>query len=80
MKCRCIEGIRVRKNGTFTFGKAYWGRVAKDGSVMMLSDEKQWIRVFEPKMNTAFQPVLNFRLLYNKFPKNKKELKELIRN
>lgn len=80
MKCRCAEGIRVRKNGTFTDGEVYWGRIAKDGSVMMLSDEGQWIRVWEPRMMTAFQPILNFHLIHYKFVGNKKELKELIKN
>lgn len=80
MKCRCVDGIRVRKNGTFTFGKVYWGRVSKNGDVMMLSDEGQWIKVWESKMTRAFQPILNFHLLHYKFVGNKKEMKELIKN
>lgn len=47
---------------------------------MMLSDEGQWIKVFEPKMNTAYQPIIDFVLIYDRFAKNKKELKELIKN
>lgn len=47
---------------------------------MMLSDEGQWIKVWESKMTRAFQPILNFHLLHYKFVGNKKEMKELIKN
>lgn len=79
MKCRCAEGIRVRKNGTFTFNKVYWGRVSKNGDVMMLSDEGQWIKVWESRMMTASQPIHNFHLIHFKIVDNKKEMKELIK-
>lgn len=80
MRCKCVSSVKVRKNGAFTSRVNYWGRVSKDGSVMMLSDEGQWIKVFEPKMNTAYQPIIDFVLIYDRFAKNKKELKELIKN
>lgn len=76
----CLESLRVRKNGTFTSGKGYWGRISKDGSVLMLSNEGQWINVFRPKMSVAYHEILHFSLIHNKIVGNKKELKELIKN
>ncbi|MGE6347878.1 hypothetical protein ACQKIY_25610 [Bacillus mycoides] len=69
----------ISKNGTFLARKTYWGRVSRSGSsTLMLSEEKQWVKVSDSKMTTGNQPIINFVLIDVFFPNNKTELNELI--
>ncbi|HFK1435019.1 TPA: hypothetical protein ACGXNJ_005173 [Bacillus cereus] len=71
----------VCKNGNFLAGRAYWGRASRSGSTfLMLSEEKQWVKVADSKMTTGIQPIINFVLLGSFFPNDKKELNGLIQN
>lgn len=77
----CMASMRLGRNGTFIEGKNYWCRHSRFGtSILMLSEEKQWIRVMDSKMATGIQPISYFTSTDIFFVKDKKELNELIQN
>ncbi|EPC8411016.1 hypothetical protein ACR3AM_005424 [Bacillus thuringiensis] len=75
----CSIDTCVGKNGNFTAGKTYWGRASRSGSsFLMLSEEKQWVKVSSSKMTTGIQPIINFVLVDVHFLSDKKALNSLI--
>lgn len=77
----CATDINLGKNATFLVGKKYWSRETKDGTGMLiLSEEKRWVKVASTKMTTGLQPIAYFTFVDCFIVKNKKELNLLTKN
>ncbi|PFA76833.1 hypothetical protein [Bacillus cereus] len=71
----CITDINLGKNATFLAGKKYWSKQTKNGTGMLiLSEEKRWVKVASTKMTTGLQPIVYFTFVDCLFVNNKKEL------
>ncbi|PEA25827.1 hypothetical protein CN984_12155 [Bacillus cereus] len=78
-KHACTIDMHLGKNGTFLAGNQYWSKLTKDGTgILMLSEEKQWVKVASFKMTTGIQPIIYFTFVDTLFVNNKRELNELI--
>lgn len=75
----CMADMYLGKNGSFIAGKKYWCRKSRSGiSMLMLSEERQWIKVMDYKMARGIQPISYFVFTDVFFVNDKKELNELI--
>lgn len=77
----CITDINLGKKANFLAGKKYWSRETRDGTGMLiLSEEKRWVKVASTKITTGLQPIAYFTFVDCIFVKNKKELNLLTKN
>lgn len=79
-KYACTIDMHLGKNGTFLAGNQYWSKLTKDGTgILMLSEEKRWVKVASFKMTTGIQPIVYFTFVDTLFVNNKMELSLLIK-
>lgn len=75
----CREDIKVRKNGTFTKGKAYLSKRGKDGwNMLALSNEGYWVVINEAKISYANVYHKMFKLRNELYFENNKSVDDFI--